>query len=485
MAGSSNKFMTIEDFKAAFSLFCSVCGVGSLGLPGNYARAGYFWASFGFFFMAAVNTYATWCIAKVMLVAPQTVFTFGDLAEWSMGKGGRYVTTLAQTVMCTLLPIVFLVLGGSLLVVLFPMSFSQTTWIVLMGITLLPVCLIPTLKEGAGAAAAGCLGTIFADGIALYLLITNMQDVNPTGISPPGPEIGFEQVTTVFGNLALAYGAGIMIPTLLREHSEPERLPKLILITMFVICSFFLLVSILGVFSTGCQTPGNLLFSIANPALGFTADRGFVILSFLFMQLHITIAFAVVIFPVFQIMERIFLKMHIYELDAPAASANDIETPAIDAVGTSFQDEKTLVVNHIDPADAYKVPGAYFKAATLRTIMVVLCVVVAVIWKDHLGALMDFVGASSSCTVCMILPIIFYNKTFWTTTSIAEKAVGAVFVLVTVFLAIYVSINTGKELFAPQTKDASILFPLCPANYQKVVFTNTTHFAPARALFGY
>ncbi|OQR98909.1 Amino Acid/Auxin Permease (AAAP) Family [Thraustotheca clavata] len=474
--------MTIEDLKAAFSLFCSVCGVGSLGLAGNYARAGYFWATFGFFFMAAANTYATWCISKVMLVAPNSVFTFGDLAEWSMGKPGRYVLTFAQTIMCTLLPIVFLVLGGNLLIVLFPNSFSQTTWIILMGITLLPVCLIPTLKEGAGAAAAGCLGTIFADGIALSLLITNMKDVNPTGISPPGPALGFEPVTTVFGNLALAYGAGIMIPTLQREHSDPTRMPRLILITMGVICTFFFLVSILGVFSTGCQTPSNLLFSVASSKLGFTADRGFVILAFLFMQLHVTIAFAVVIFPVFQIMERLVLRMHIYDNIEPSA---DIETPALDHATTSFQEDKDNSIHQIDPADAYKVPGAYAKAATLRTVMVIICVVIAVIWKDHLSALMDFVGASSSCTVCMILPILFYLKTFWTTTPIIEKVCGIIIVAVTVFLAIYVSINTGKELFAPKEPNPEIIFPFCAADYQRVVFTNTTHYNPHRALFEY
>ncbi|OQR85006.1 Amino Acid/Auxin Permease (AAAP) Family [Achlya hypogyna] len=467
--------MTTEDLKIAFSIFCCVCGVGSLGLPGNYARAGYIWASIGFVFMAAANTYATWCIAKVMLVAPANIFTFGDLGEWCMGRFGRWITTVPQAIMCTLLPIVFLVLGGSLLVVLFPDSFSQTTWIVLMAITLLPVCLIPTLKEGAGAAAAGCLGTIFADAIALALLITNMNESNVSNISPPTPDLSFESVTTVFGNLALAYGAGIIIPTLTREHSEPARMPMLIIVTMAVISGFFLLVSILGVYLTGCQTPGNLLFAVANSNLGFTASRGFVILSFLFMQLHVTIAFSVVMFPVYQILERILFGMHVYYIEEHVL---DIETPALE----SFKPENKPA-EFIDPAEAYKAPGAYMKAAIMRITMVALCVVVAVIWKDHLNALMDFVGASTSCLVCMILPIIFYLKTFWPTVSVPEKAFGIVVILISCFLAVYVSINTGKELFAPSHADPSILFPMCPPKYQKVVFTNTTHFSPARALF--
>ncbi|OQS05033.1 Amino Acid/Auxin Permease (AAAP) Family [Thraustotheca clavata] len=471
-------FMTVEDIKICFSIFCCVCGVGSLGLPGNYAQAGYAWASIAFVFMAAANSYATWCIAKTMLIAPSNIFTFGDLGEWVMGKFGRWVVTIPQAIMCTLLPIVFLVLGGSLLVVLFPDSFAQTTWIVLMGISLLPVCLIPTLKEGAGAAAAGCLGTIFADGIALTLLITNMNDSNVHNVSPPSPELTFKSVCSVFGNLALAYGAGIIIPTLTREHSEPARMPRLIIIAMSIISAFFFLVSILGVFLTGCQTPSNLLFAVANSNLGFTANRGFVILSFLFMQLHVSIAFSVVMFPVFQILERVFFGLHVYYIEE---TVRDIETPAIEQVSSNFRPDEKPQEYH-DPALAYKAPGAYMKAAIMRISMVALCVVIACLWKDHLSALMDFVGASTSCLVCMILPIIFYQKTFWSTIGVPEKSFGMVVVAISAFLAVYVSIQTGKELFAPETADPKILFPKCAAEYQEVVFTNTTYYSSAHQI---
>ncbi|KDO23802.1 hypothetical protein SPRG_11232 [Saprolegnia parasitica CBS 223.65] len=470
----ASPFLTVEDIKMCFSIFCCVCGVGSLGLAGNYASAGYAWATAAFVFMAVANTYATWCISKVLLVAPRSVFTFGDLGEWCLGVPGRYVTIISQCLFCTLLPIVFLVLGGSLLVILFPNSFSHTTWIVLMAITLLPICLVPTMKEGAGMAAAGCLGTVFADSIALYLLIVNMHDVNSSGVSPPSPAVDFKSVTTVFGNLALAYGACIIIPTLQHEHSQPERMPRLILVAQTLISVFFFLVSVLGVFSTGCQTPGNLLFAIASPNLGFTADRGLVILSFIFMQLHVTIAFSVIFFPVFQILERLFLGLH---GDAPRTSTAHnliMETPVLDGLqGTGFGDDKV----HREVIDAYAAPGAYLKAAILRTIMVCVCVIIAVAWKDHLGALMDFVGASTSSLINMILPILFYLKTFWPTVSVGEKVFAVLCIAISCFLAVYVSIQTGQELFAPEAANPAILFPKCPAEYQRVVFTNTSYYA--------
>ncbi|OQR94409.1 Amino Acid/Auxin Permease (AAAP) Family [Achlya hypogyna] len=464
-------YLTTEDIKMCFSIFCCVCGVGSLGLAGNYASAGYAWASAAFLFMAVANTYATWCLSKVLLVAPRSVFTFGDVGEWCMGVPGRYITLFSQGLLCTLLPIVFLVLGSSLLVVLFPGSFEQPTWIVLMALSLLPACLIPTLKEGAGMAAAGCIGTIFADSIALYLLIHNMHEQNPSSITPPTPDLSFKGVTTVFGNLALAYGACIIIPSLQHEHTQPERMPRLIIVAQTVISVFFFLVSILGVFSTGCQTPSNLLFAVADTKLGFTANRGYVVLAFLFMQLHVTIAFSVIFFPVFQILERVILGLH-----AAHVSESDhqlMATPVLDgSQGADCESGK----QHHEVADAYAAPGAYLKACILRTAMVVVCVVVAVAWKDHLNALMDFVGASTSSLINMILPIIFYLKTFWPTVSPGEKAFAILCVLVSCFLAVYVSIQTGKELFTPAKSNSEILFPYCGADYQRVLFTNTSYY---------
>ncbi|OQR80925.1 Amino Acid/Auxin Permease (AAAP) Family [Achlya hypogyna] len=469
----SKAYLTTEDLKTCFSLFCCVYGIGTLGMPGNYARAGYAWASLALLFMGVVNTYATWCISKVMLVAPKNVLTFGDIGEWCMGGFGRWAVVVSQMLVCTMVPIVFLVLGGSLLTTLFPGTYDATTWIVFMGVFLLPVCLIPTLKEGAGAAAAGCLGTLVADGVALYLLVINMNDKNVGGVSTPPPDLSFKSVTTVFGNLALAYGAGIVIPALQREHSDPSRMPRIIVVTMTLISVCFLIVSITGVSTVGCQIPGNLLFAIAGTALDLHASRGGIVMAFLFMQMHITIAFAVIIFPAFFIAERLVLGFHKHSL------AIDAEYHDMEAVEDKTPDE------HSDASASYKVPGNYRKAAGLRIVIVVICTVIAIAWQDQFGNLLDFVGASSTATSCMILPIVFYLKTFNGTISLPEKAFAYFAVLVSTALAIYVSVTTGHELFAPSAKDPSIVFPFCAGDYQKMVYTNTTFFSHKRALYGY
>uniref|UniRef100_H3H577 Amino acid transporter transmembrane domain-containing protein n=1 Tax=Phytophthora ramorum TaxID=164328 RepID=H3H577_PHYRM len=221
---------------------------------------------------------------------------------------------------CLLVPCVFLVLGGTLLDGLFPEAFSPSTWIILMAVTCLPVCLVPTLKEGAGAAFAGCMGTLIADIIGVSVVMYGMRG-HP---SVPKPDLAFKQVAGAFGNLALAYGAGIVIPALQRQHSDPTRMPRVVGVTIAFISCCFLVLASTAYSSVGCQISGNLLWSIypdtetGLTTLGFASDWGAVVLAYLFMQLHITIAFSVILNPAFYICERIVLGMH-------KQSADDIE----------------------------------------------------------------------------------------------------------------------------------------------------------------
>ncbi|KAJ8524341.1 hypothetical protein ON010_g16778 [Phytophthora cinnamomi] len=164
-------FFTMEDAKASFNLFCCVYGIGTLGMPGNFSRAGPAIAIVAMAFMAFANIYGAVAICRVMLLAPTSVKTYGDLGEWVMGKWGRYLTVIAQMGNCLIVPCVFLVLGGTLLDGLYPGAFSTTTWSILMALTVLPVCLVPTLKEGAGAAFAGCMGTLVADVIGIAVVM--------------------------------------------------------------------------------------------------------------------------------------------------------------------------------------------------------------------------------------------------------------------------------------------------------------------------
>ncbi|KAI9919128.1 hypothetical protein PsorP6_011468 [Peronosclerospora sorghi] len=66
-------FLTLEDFKTYFNLFCCIYGIGTLGMPGNFARGGPAIAVSAMAFMAFANIYSSIFMSKVMLLAPRSI----------------------------------------------------------------------------------------------------------------------------------------------------------------------------------------------------------------------------------------------------------------------------------------------------------------------------------------------------------------------------------------------------------------------------
>ncbi|KAE9333800.1 hypothetical protein PF008_g14267 [Phytophthora fragariae] len=479
-------FFTTEDLKIAFNFFCTVYGIGTLGLPSNFARSGATIATIALIFMGFANICSCVAISRVMLAAPKSVKTYGDVGEWCCGKIGHYLVLFVQFGVCCLVPCAFLVLGGILLDGISPGAFDQQYWSIIMAAMLLPVILTPTLKEGAAAAFAGCLGTVLADAIALGVLVNGIGSDHPSVISP---DFDFGQVASSFGNLALAYSAAVLVPALQREHSQPERMPRVVATTMTFTACLFLIIGETSYAFVGCQIPGNLLFAIGGTALNLNANRGAVVLAYLFMQLHITIAMSVILNPVLYILERGVLGMH----KRPHLAAIDEESPAFEGINTPQKDRVSAIgatagpsVTSLADAEYDLSPEALIeeyhnsgpivtaKYMTLRIAVVVILLVIAIIFKDHFIDFTDFVGAWAVSMACIILPIFFYFKVFWNRTPWYEKAVGAFIIVICAGLGVYVTYTTGKNLFLNIVSDKT--FPYCPSDYDMVVYTNETFY---------
>ncbi|ETM00637.1 hypothetical protein L917_02658 [Phytophthora nicotianae] len=482
-------FFTLEDFKIAFSFFCTVYGIGTLGLPANFARSGAPIATVALLFMGFANVCSCVAISRVCLAAPKHLKTYGDVGEWCCGKIGRYLVLLAQFGVCLLVPCAYLVLGGILLDGISPGAFDQQYWSIIMAAMLLPVIVTPTLKEGAYAAFAGCMGTVLADAIAIAVLAVGIGNDHP---SVPRPDIKFSEAASSFGNLALAYSAAVLVPALQREHSQPERMPRVVACTMIFAACCFLIIGETSYSYVGCQIPGNLLFAINGTALDLDASRGAVVLAYMFMQLHITIAMSVILNPVLYILERGVLGMHKRPLVLPV----DEESPAFNVINTPHnslgEKEGTPIANgrpsitSMADAEHDLTPEALLneyhnsgpiviaKYVTLRICVVVILLILAIIFKDHFMDFSDFVGAWAVSLACIILPIFFYLKVFWNTTPWYEKAIGTFIIVVCAGLGGYVTYTTGHDLFLDIVSDKT--FPYCPDEYSEVVYTNTSYY---------
>ncbi|RMX66990.1 hypothetical protein DD238_001637 [Peronospora effusa] len=479
-------FFTIEDFKIAFNFFCTVYGIGTLGLPSNFARSGATLATIALVFMGFANVCSCVALSRVMLAAPKNVKTYGDVGEWCCGQIGRYVVLFVQFGVCGLVPCAFLVLGGILLDGISPDAFDQQYWSIIMAAMLLPVILTPTLKEGAAGAFAGCLGTVLADVIALGVLIKGIGSDHPSVISP---DFDLGHVASSFGNLALAFSATVMVPALQREHSEPERIPRVIATTMIFTTCLFLIIGTTSYSFVGCQMPGNLLFAIGGTELNLNANRGVVVLAYMFMQLHITIAMSVILNPVLYIAERGILGMH----KRPVLPAGSGESSVFEIIDTPLKDHSIAIVDNMGQSvmpstdaeyllsqkallDEYHNSGSVViaKYVTLRIIVVVVLLIIAIIFKDHFVDFTDFVGAWAVSMACIVLPIFFYLKVFWHQTPWYEKVLGTFIILICAALGGYVTYTTGKNLFLNIVSDKT--FQYCPSGYDLVVYTNETFY---------
>ncbi|GMF45124.1 unnamed protein product [Phytophthora fragariaefolia] len=496
---TDSRFFTLEDAKISFSIICCICGIGTLSMPSNFARAGPVYGTLAMVFMAFANIYATVALSRVILVAPPTVKTFGDVGEWVLGKAGRYAVMVSQLLVCLLLPCAFLVLGSTLLDVLFPDSFSQIFWIVFMAITAIPACLIPTLKAAATVAFIGCIGTIIADVVGVSVLEWEMRG-HPAA---PSPDISLHQVLTAFGNLSLAYGVAVLIPDLQRQHSQPKRMPRVIVVSLGIGSVFFLAVAIAGYVAGVCQLSANLLFSIVNiadpsapSALGFVPDHGAVIMAYLFMHLHVVIVLSTVLQPPFYMAERLILGMHRDSTDAASIQQDKEDNDGWEELRDklSTHGPVTSITGHVtrdlernddsdnetlsnsakreqeekehDEAQLSDYSGAanVLRYVTLRLVIMALLVAAAIGFRSHFLDLVDFTGASAITVCCLVLPLVFYLKVFWRDLPLYERAVVLVVIVVCTVVGCYVMIYAGKNLFNPDSSSAT--FPYCAEEYQ-------------------
>jgi solute carrier family 32 (vesicular inhibitory amino acid transporter) len=481
MKGIRHYLFTKEDAIAAFNLFCGVCGIGTLGMPANFARASPLFGIIAMVFMGFANVYASVVVSKTMLQAPRSVKTFGDLGEWVMGRFGRYLVVAAQMAVCFLTAAAFLVLGGNMLSSLFPKAFSEVFWIVFMALMVLPVSLTPTMKEGAGAAFAGCMGTIIADICGVGILIHAM-DGHP---SVPKPDISLEQIATTFGNLALAYGGAVVIPTIQRQHRQPDRMPWVIGVTLTFITCMFIALAWSGYSAVGCQISGNLLFSVFPDAegfstIGFKSSFGTATIAYLFMQLHITIAFAVFLHPAFYILERLVLGMHKVESDdlvVDGAAYHGGETPQEvikRSSSAAWSVKSNSMLEGVDNEEAeiesaeYKGAGTVLKYVGLRMVVIALLVILAVVLRKKFVDLSDFIGACANTILCILIPIAFYLKKFGMTLPMYERVAAVATFVICAVLGAYVTYKSGKALV--ETDHSGIKFPFCKAEHQMELY---------------
>lgn len=197
----------------------------------------------------------------------------------------------------------------------------------------------------------------------------------------------------------------------------------------------------------GCQITGNRLFSVFPDAdgfssIGFKSNFGSATIAYLFMQLHITIAFAVFLHPAFYVLERLLLGMHRVTDSAKDALPYRLgETPKDVIKRSSCASWSVTSHQHLldglendegnVEATEYKGITAVLKYVMLRMLVIALLVVLAVVLRHMFIDMSDFIGACANTILCILIPIAFYLKKFgavmimWSLLSSAKRTLIA------------------------------------------------------------
>ncbi|KAG2508686.1 hypothetical protein JM16_008747, partial [Phytophthora kernoviae] len=249
---------------------------------------------------------------------------------------------------------------------------------------------------------------------------------------------------------------------------------------------------------------GNILYSIvstSNPLglapLGFSADRGAVVMAYLFMQVHITIAFSTLTQPAFFMAERLVLGMHQSPAIVPFGQDDHLDVDLEQEMDDkhSYQQSSTPLENgrqvsassmiektegrmsHLrvalefgeeiteeQLAAPYRGTKNALRYMSLRLAIITILVIIAALLQDKFLDLEDFTGATAHTTNCLLMPLLIYLRVFWKSMPFYDKATSMVVIVVCTITGCYVMIHAGEELFTPSDDDT--LFPYCDAEYQ-------------------
>ncbi|KAE9039269.1 hypothetical protein PR002_g5594 [Phytophthora rubi] len=199
-------------------------------------------------------------------------------------------------------------------------------------------------------------------------------------------------------------------------------------------------------------------------------------MAYLFMHVHIVIAFSTIVMPAFFMAERFLLGMHkdkptvdqeqgveIREKLSSVPIASPV-TPDIECNYTAAADNLQVVVNYEDEFAEYRGRLNMLRYITLRLCILALLVVASIFLRDHFLDLVDFTGASAVTAGSLVLPLMFYLKIFWNKLPMYERVGSMLIIVVSTVLGVYVMIYAGKNLFNPDSD--GVTFPYCSEEFQ-------------------
>ncbi|ORY46340.1 hypothetical protein BCR33DRAFT_715453 [Rhizoclosmatium globosum] len=220
---------------------------------------------------------AGWVGIGLVLLQPEggrRLKGFSHIGYEAFGDTGRWLVEGFTSAMLMGVPIVYLILSGMNLELIFGV-FSMQTWIVLSAlVVLIPFLLFKTLKEIAIFSAFGVFAT--------FVVTHKFVDLT--------------QFASALGSISFSYAGNYIYPEVEQSMAEPKKFQQVLSLSMIIISIMYLVTAALGYAAYGNLTDSPILNNLPK---GFISN-----FSVFVITLHVLLAIPVVVTTFSLEMER-------------------------------------------------------------------------------------------------------------------------------------------------------------------------------------
>ncbi|KAJ3025793.1 UNVERIFIED_CONTAM: hypothetical protein HDU68_006669 [Siphonaria sp. JEL0065] len=284
--------------EAIYHIICVIAGSGVLQLPYALNQSG--WIGVGLIVFAAfANNYSGKLLIKSLYAngnsadGSRRLKGFSHIGFEAFGDIGRWLVEWFTSAMLMGVPIVYLILSGMNLELIFGI-FSMKIWIVLSALlVLIPFVMFKTLKEIAVFSAFGVFATLV---VIATVIFYSIHDLPLNSGKVTHKYVDLSQFASALGSISFSYAGNYIYPEVEASMADPQQFHTVLSLSMVIISVMYLVTAILGYAAYGNLTDSPILNNLPK---GFISQ-----FSIFVITLHVLLAIPVVVTTFSLEMER-------------------------------------------------------------------------------------------------------------------------------------------------------------------------------------
>jgi len=232
---------------AASSVTACIIGIGLLTLPKLFARAGWIGGACILGGVAVFLLQLVLFLARAVLAASaagKPVTTYRGLADWSLGKSGGWILAIVMYVEYALfLSLLILSLSEQVTKIFVGLEKSPIVSVIISTAVVSPSCLVSNARLLGYFSVIGLTGTAMLSGL---VIVKGFIEAKETRQTTSLFEFSAYPWALSVSNLCLVFAASGIVPTIMAGMKDPEKFPRVAKIVFAVTTAFYLTIACSG-----------------------------------------------------------------------------------------------------------------------------------------------------------------------------------------------------------------------------------------------